>query len=181
MNEEIKIDRLERIMEVAKMMHYDLLNRKIPSLARQAADIYATAKEEIEARSMLKEETVTDCNRLPDWCKAGEWVYDNVIGEYAIVKKEENPQWYVDNLETLSPARKRSFNTKEMKALVGKVIEKDNNLYLVTAYHNDRQTIITGNASSLLDAELLIVNNFTIDGKPCYVMEHKNDKGEWVK
>ncbi len=27
----------------------------------------------------------------------------------------------------------------------------------------------------------LIVNNFTIDGKPCYVMEHKNDKGEWVK
>jgi hypothetical protein len=127
------------------------------------------------------EEVVTDCSQLPDWCKAGEWVYDYKIGEYAIVKKEENPQWYLDNLETLSPARKRPFNIKEMKALVGKVIEKDNNLYLVTAYYNDKQTIITSNASSLLDAELLIVNNFTIDGKPCYVMEHKNDKGEWVQ
>jgi hypothetical protein len=58
MSEEIKIDRLERIMEVAKMMHDDLWSRTLLRLARQASDIYATAKEEIEARSMLKEETV---------------------------------------------------------------------------------------------------------------------------
>lgn len=58
MIEEIKIDRLERIMEVAKMLHDDLSDRTLLRLARQASDIYATAKEEIEARSMLKEEAV---------------------------------------------------------------------------------------------------------------------------
>lgn len=58
MSEEIKIDRLKRIMEVAKMLHDDLSDRTLLRLARQASDIYATAKEENEARSMLKEEAV---------------------------------------------------------------------------------------------------------------------------
>lgn len=116
---------------------------------------------------------------LPDWCKVGEWVYDNVIEEYAIVKKEDNQQWYVDNQKTLSPARKRPFNAKEMKALVGKVLGWDGNLELVISYDADTAEVYVDHM--WCSAKCLMDNGYTIDGKPCYVLEHKNERGGWVE
>jgi hypothetical protein len=66
-----------------------------------------------------------------------------------------------------------------MKALVGKVLETPNIALLVNAYGK-----LTGDISTALGnytAESLMDNGFVIDGKPCYKLEHLNEKGEWVE
>jgi hypothetical protein len=76
-------------------------------------------------------------------------------------------------------ARKRPFNAEEMKALVGKVIGDGNRIDLIFSFTTKDKKVETNYA--FYDAELLMDGNFTIDGKPCYVLEHLNDKGEWVE
>ena len=122
---------------------------------------------------------------LPDWVKVGEWVYDTTIKEYACIKKEESKGWYFEHIEdgTIIQARKRPFNAEEMKALVGKVVEHKKNLHLVTNYLEDStdNTPYVCVGTNWREAKGLIEHGYTIDGKPCYVLEHLNDKGEWVE
>lgn len=118
---------------------------------------------------------------LPDWCKVGKYVYDASLREYLYVK-EEDYDWYVDPVARgrIKQARKREFNDKEMKALVGRIfttldgdasIATDFDKYLKTLYiYNEEYT-----NKQLADSAWLL------DGKPCYVLEHLNDKGEWVE
>ena len=133
----------------------------------------------------MKEETVTDCNQLPDWCKVGEWVCYYGDGKYEyfqITKIELNRLYGKDGYFSLmcnvKPARKRPFNAEEMKALVGKVLENHKYLFLVEGYDKDRKTILTFlrffTAAELMDSDYLI------DREPCYVLEHL-ENGEWVE
>ena len=98
-------------------------------------------------RSEQKQESVTNCNQLPDWCKVGEWVYyfDEVDGHsYQKIDKIDDKYIYFYRkfdrskpsdplvsdrvvysvfIENTKQARLRPYNADEMKALVGKVIE----------------------------------------------------------
>lgn len=76
-------------------------------------------------------------------------------------------------------ARKRPFNEKEMRELVGKVIENDNVALLVTSYGKHTGDIDT--YCGIYTAEDLRDSGFVIDGKPCCKLEHLNEKGEWVE
>lgn len=134
----------------------------------------------------VKEETttncsqlVTDCNQLPHWYFAGEWMYDSVKREYAIVKKEESYSWYIDNIANgrIKQARKRPFNADEMKALVGKVIEDGDNALFVTVYYGKEECISAGCVADFDGSDLM---RCSCDGKPCYVLEHL-ENGEWVE
>ena len=82
--------------------------------------------------------------------------------------------------EQCNEARKRPFNADEMKALVGKIAEdRLGNCSLITNYVViDNQITMF---SAYCDAEKLMKSGYTIDGKPCFKLEHLNDKGEWVK
>jgi hypothetical protein len=119
---------------------------------------------------------------LPDWCKVAEVVYDNLLREYCCVEEYEERDWYINNIESgrIKQARKRPFNAEEMKALVGKVIENEaGNLMLVTmASPNSGGQIKFCNM--WYTANELLKKGYTIDGKPCYVLEHL-ENGEWVE
>jgi hypothetical protein len=133
--------------------------------------------------------------RLPDWCEVGEFGYDHNNKVYFKIKRINNESivlqypynedvesnLYIEFFMAQNPtqARLRPYNAEEMKALVGRVVKKGRNLYSVTAYIEELQSIIIASLSSaLLNAELLIVNNMTIDGSPCGVLEHL-EEGEW--
>lgn len=76
-------------------------------------------------------------------------------------------------------ARPRPFNDKEMQGLVGKVIENCNYILWCDGYDKERNLIIT--QLKALTAEDLIKGGYTVNREPCYVLEHLNDEGEWVK
>jgi hypothetical protein len=129
--------------------------------------------------------------KLPDWCKPGAWIYtsseqylkiNGVSIDLQKIELSNGATWSKqDIIDEAVSARLRPYNADEMKALVGKVVQKGRNLYLVTAYIEEYKSIIIASlSSSLLDAELLIVNNITIDGKLCGCLEHL-ENGEWVK
>jgi hypothetical protein len=128
----------------------------------------------------VKEETTTKSSQLPDWCKVAEVVYDNLLREYCCVEEYEERDWYINNIESgrIKQARKRPFNDKEMEALVGKVIKGEGRIDLIFSFNMTNKKVETNYA--FYDAELLMDGNFTIDGKPCYVLEHL-ENGEWVE
>lgn len=131
--------------------------------------------------------------QLPDWVKVGAIGYDDMNNEYFEVIEVNNDSFrakYIDSSDSCSglyfnefcsEARKRPFNEKEMRALVGKKIEHENNAHIVVSY-----TILCGFTPYLKIGEHwqtaihLMNNNYTIDGKPCYVLEHL-ENGEWVE
>ena len=120
---------------------------------------------------------------LPEWCKVGEWVYDKVIEEYSQINSFDMAheiKWGLDQgIDVIIPARKRQFNEEEMLGLAGKVIEGENSRQVILYSNRSRATIdLSHNGYT---AEDLIKYNCKIDGKPCYVLEHKNEKGEWVQ
>ena len=127
---------------------------------------------------------------LPEWCKVGEWLWldpQKIYGP-AGYKKIKN----IDGLELtfadgcciyfshkIKQARLRSYNAEEMKALVGKVIERHSSAYLVISYaHDDLATTVYIEGKYLFADNLL--RDFTIDGKPAGVFEHL-ENGEWVE
>lgn len=128
---------------------------------------------------------------FPEWCKVGEWVYspcgcDPTKGTYFKVTQiddvciiGENNACHVDNAVR---ARLRPYNSEEMKALVGKVIEHCNARFLVTsALYDDQGTnlpaIIRVDQNPISAHNLL--NGYTLDGQPCGVLEHLNENLEW--
>lgn len=142
----------------------------------------------------VKEETTTKRSRLPDWVKECAIGYDNEQKRYFEVI-DIDKKWvdieYLDDgngatcsytdMQNCSEAVKRPFNEKEMQGLVGKIMEHATGRYLITAC----ASFSTGEWKIEADdqyylAELLLKDDFTIDGKPCYVLEHL-ENGEWVE
>lgn len=126
--------------------------------------------------------------KKPDWCKVGEWVWTTTYNAY--FKVDEFNGLFIDGedldgssysvtLENAVPARLRPYNAKEMKALVGKILaDKDGNMNIVEGWSADIEKV---RFDHLYYSAVKLLNNFTIDGKPCGVFEHRNDAGEWVE
>lgn len=124
--------------------------------------------------------------KLPDWCKVGEWCYclddDGKCKYFKITKIKDNyiygEDWDID-YHHIRQARLRPYNAGEMRGLVGKVIERNSSAYLVYSFaHDDLETTVSIEGKYLSENTLL--KDFTIDGKPCGVLEHL-ENGEWVK
>lgn len=134
---------------------------------------------------------------LPDWCKVGEWVWSN-DSYHKIVRIKTNgcsaPVIILDDgnkytfgslsWDDISQASPRPYNKKEMKALVGKVVDKkDGDAFVVTAYtpELDSRKLSAVSIDDMWVTPDAVLEYFTINGKPCGVFEHLNDNGEWVK
>lgn len=137
---------------------------------------------------------------LPDWCKVGAVGYDAMNNEYFEITHIENDSFRAKSIDSSNScsslyfnefvyeANKRPFNEAEMKALVGKIIEfKNGDTTLATGYSEEFDEGIEGYNCGIwtcwgwsMGAKELM-NECIIDGKPCYVLEHLNDKGEWVE
>lgn len=124
---------------------------------------------------------------LPDWCKVGEWVY-LCNGTYSRIVSINDCHVNLENgisvgknsiHEEMVSARLRPYNAGEMKALVGKAIERHSSAYLVISYaHDDLETTVYIEGKYLSADNLL--RDFTINGKPCGCLEHL-EAGKWVK
>lgn len=128
-------------------------------------------------------EAVTNCNQLPDWCKVGEWYYDKEIKQYLQIDSFDmahKARWGQELKNgVIVQARKRPFNAEEMRGLVGKVIQDDiGNRKLINNYIvADNQVVVF---CAYCNADKLMKTGYTIDGKPCYVLEHL-ENGVWVE
>ena len=137
--------------------------------------------------------------QLPDWCKVGEWVWINGRPDklnyfgygkitqvapciYVQFGVESNEQETSITLDCLSQARLRPYNADEMKALVGeKVMNNEGNIYLCTAFIKENHTCNAAvDIDSWVTAGGLQEYGYTINGKPCGVLEHL-ENGEWVE
>lgn len=128
---------------------------------------------------------------LPDWCKVGRCGYDNEQERYFEVI-DIDKKWvdieYLDDgnvatcsytdMQNCSEACKRPFNADEMKALVGKVIENEKYTHFINAFDKGLQEVVSGDDG--YSAKELVEFDYTIDGKPCYKLEHL-ENGEWVE
>lgn len=129
--------------------------------------------------------------KLPGWCKVGEWVYHDSDGYYYTVKSidiendniqiidEESEYTYTANeIKTFfSQARLRPYNAEEMKALVGKVLEHEDKTSLVIACLGNG---LIRAGVKWVSAERLIEEGYTLDGKPCGKLTHK-EGDDWVE
>lgn len=128
--------------------------------------------------------------KLPDWCKPGEWVYlsneeyDKIesidgfginLASGTIINKK-----YIH--EDAVSARLRPYNAEEMKALMGKVLErKDGDAFLVTSYTPQlEKDLCAVDIDNMWVTPDDVLKDFTIDNALCGVLEHL-ENGEWVK
>lgn len=128
-------------------------------------------------------------NTLPDWCKVGEWVWSIAFNTYFKVDKVDglfiygtdfSGGEYCVTIEHVRQARPRPYNAKEMRGMVGKVLNNPCSSRLVTAYReSDCIKILT--SIGWYTADDLMTSDYTIDGKPCGVLEHLNENEEWVE
>lgn len=140
--------------------------------------------------------------KLPEWCRIGEWVRRTDVDEYhKVIAVDElgvstvtngiGAQHYWPNQrikDKLQPARLRHYNTKEMKVLVGKVIEVEpGNFSLCLRVKGGYWADFLDDCSSDDDrARVISYDSFmlkarkTIDGEPCGVLEYF-DGNEWVQ
>lgn len=120
--------------------------------------------------------------KLPDWCKVGEWVFDKAINKYSQVAPEDITEHLQEVCKSISKgeivqARLRPYNEEEMKALVGKVVVCRDGVFLVLHYCPSLNKIcVKDNYYNALE----LVDDFTMDGKPCGVLAHL-ENGEWVE
>jgi hypothetical protein len=139
-----------------------------------------------------EKETVTECNQLPDWCEVGKRVYNIKKKQYQTIRRINGTvicknidgdgctqYGYGAFMGDCVQARKRPFNEKEMKALVGKVLENHKYLLWVEGYEKNTKRIVTLLKS--FTAEELMDSDYLIDRAPCYKLEHLNENGEWVE
>lgn len=130
-------------------------------------------------------------DKLPDWCKVGKWVWDKDDGYGKIDSVRHNPSvcfivfdggiaaFGPESFAELKQARFRPYNQEDMKSLVWKTVKMRNDAFLISIYNGDSNTVWFNNYK-YSPADLLN-NNMSIDGKPCGVIEHLNDNGEWVE
>lgn len=125
--------------------------------------------------------------QLPEWVEIGGYVYDDRNGYGKIVRGSVKScyiefdggagEFAAEDFVEFKQARLRPYNDEEMKALVGDVFEdKNGNLYLAVSYIPHGRGLLIG--GFYFNAEELLNTNFTIDGKPAGVLEHRNDAGE---
>ena len=130
--------------------------------------------------------------KLPEWCKNGALAWEN--GDYleleVIDEDHQITMKYSDGTEEsviadyigkhVKQARLRPYNADEMKALMGKVIEKGPSLHIVTGFENvfDNECMVHVNGCLYGANDLL--RQFTIDNAPCGVLEHL-ENGKWVE
>lgn len=141
--------------------------------------------------------------KLPEWCKVDAICWHKRCGYFKItyiddVSKRVDIQQVEDTsrgyfsfntiCNEVKQARLRPYNAEEMRGLVGKVIEVEPGHFSLCLRvkglwadflddcdnEDDRARIIS------YDCDMLKHRN-TIDGQPCGVLEHLNEKGEWVK
>lgn len=122
--------------------------------------------------------------KLPNWCKCGALAYGE--GRYGRITGICHTTGKIDIGETghfipvaeCAEARLRPYNAEEMRGLTGKVLASKSysHFSFLVVYAEDefiKSCDFTYTAEELKD-------NFTINGKPCGVLEHLNNNGEWV-
>lgn len=182
-----KFKRLQEIMSKALKLRRELDLIDLTTLAGEAADIYSLAKEELETQSMIAdlEAGIEAENKkeaaLPDWCKVGEWVYQKMIKEYIQIGNLDmaHRAMLEDDIKNGATvqARKRPFNEKETKNMIGKVLRGDKFDYCALITYTEANMIETQHHTYTPDE---LIDAYTIDGKPCYKLEHF-ENGEWVE
>ena len=131
--------------------------------------------------------------KLPDWCKVDAMGWHKRCGYFKVtyiddVSKRVDIQQVGEKSrgyfsfhticnETVQ-ARPRPYNDSEMQGLVGKVLELDGNRDLVTSYDNEDKEIYA--EPMWMNSVYLLSNGYTIDGKPCLVLEHL-EGDTWVE
>lgn len=136
--------------------------------------------------------------QLPDWVCEGALAWDKQAEEYVHVVSVTDHEVQFDGgtyctvapedvAESYDQAFERPFNEQEMMALVGKVLlhKTSRNASLVTGF--TPATEINGLSDCTVhvfgrdytDGDLM--RDCLIDGSPCKVYEHLNEKGEKVK
>lgn len=139
--------------------------------------------------SLIERTEKNEEKSLPDWCKVGEWAYSTVYDEYSKIRDIDEFEVTFDRgaycsiahasfVADYKQARPRPYNAKEMQKLVGKALELDGNRDLVTSYDGESETVYAD--SMWMNADELLSNGYTIDGKPCCILEHL-ENGIWVK
>ena len=131
---------------------------------------------------------------LPDWVKVNNIGWHHETGYFKVIdvddiEKKVRIQHINSRIKEhfsfntvcteAKHARPRPFNDKEMRGLVGKVIENPNIVLLVDSY--GKLTGEIGTYCGQYTAESLMDNGFVIGDKPCFKLEHLNEKGEWVE
>lgn len=76
-------------------------------------------------------------------------------------------------------ANKRTFNDKEMKEIVGKNLETSGFVKFIYSFDKENRTL--EGHDFLYTAKDLFEDDFKFNGKPCFKLEHLNEKGEWVE
>jgi hypothetical protein len=147
--------------------------------------------QEVQVDSAETTQTTVKYEKCFAWVKVGEWVYSTVYKEYVQISDidEFNVSFnssaccsvgHKSFLEDYVPARKRKFNEKEMRGLVGKVItDVEGDATLITDFDN-----VTKNIRFLGEwwkSDELADSTWKLDGKPCFKLEHLDEKGQWVE
>ena len=126
--------------------------------------------------------------KLPDWCKVGEWVYNKGEDIYGVVMSIDLPyievkydgrDIVVNTISAIVQARIRPYNKVEMRTLVGKVIDFEENSDLVISYDGESGEVYADDV--WFSGEELLNNGYMYLGKPCGIPVHLNEKGEWVE
>lgn len=126
--------------------------------------------------------------QIPDWIKVGAWVYNKGEDIYGVVMSIDLPDIevkydgrdiVVNTISTIVQARIRPYNRVEMRTLVGKVIDFEENSDLVISYDGENGEVYVDDV--WLSGEELLNNEYMYLGKPCGIPVHLNEKGEWVE
>jgi hypothetical protein len=128
---------------------------------------------------------------LPDWCKVGNWVYYIPLIEYCKIEQMnegfmlrfvdgDSTAIPLEDVNNLAQVNQRPFNEKEMQGLVGKMLDTSSSIELIVCYDKYAGDIITHDDTYSAE-RLMSATDWRIDGKPCFKLEHLNDKGEWVE
>ena len=131
---------------------------------------------------------------LPDWCKvdgmgwhkrAGYFkitYIDDIDKRVTIQQVDDKAKGYLSFNTVCNEAkhaRPRPFNDKEMQTLVGKVFTTVNgDVSIATDFDGYLKMLYIYNEA--FTNKQLADSAWLLDGKPCVVYEHKNEKGEWV-
>lgn len=164
--------------------------------------VWHEVKEEVDSAENAQfgnsEQLPSNPRKLPDWVKVGAIGYDLINKEYFEIKSFDMDNNFVETkyfdtigtmtndslwtykeiIETAVQARKRPFNADEMKAMVGKVLSGDKFDYCALITYTEAEMIETQHYTYTSDE---LIDGYTIDGKPCFKLEHLNEKGEWVE
>ena len=126
--------------------------------------------------------------KLPEWCKVGEWVWDdrNGYGEVKSVRDDRSAcyiefkggggDFVPEAFAKLKEVRLMNYDYQSIAEALGKAVSNDSAVGLVTGY--DIATV-------RVFGRYIPFNVFRgmfryLDGSPCGVLEHL-ENGEWVK